>query len=58
MQTIVLAFIGAFAAVMCIAEIQAGSKVLKYLAAFVVGLVASVVLWAVFTWVAGHFPHP
>jgi F0F1-type ATP synthase assembly protein I len=49
----VAAFVGAFAALVALAEIQAASKPVRYFAAFVVGLVAAVLLGLLVGWIAG-----
>lgn len=52
----VSAFCGAFAAMVALAEIQSSSKVIRYLAAFVVGLVLAVLFGLLVGWLAHVFP--
>ncbi len=56
MNITVQAFVGAFAAIAVLAEIQASNKVIRYLAAFVVGLLAAVLLGLLVGWIGAHFP--
>jgi hypothetical protein len=53
----IAAFIGCFAAMVVLAEITAANKLIRYLAALVVGVLATVALaWAV-QWIAAAFSH-
>lgn len=40
-QPAIAAFVGCFSALLVLAEIQAGNKLLRYLAAFVVGILVT-----------------
>jgi hypothetical protein len=46
------AFVGAFAALVALAEIQSTNKAIRYLGAFVVGAILAVVLGWLLRWVA------
>jgi hypothetical protein len=51
------AFVGCFAALLVMGEIQAGSKLIKYLAAFACGLAVTVLLSWLCAWVVSLFGH-
>ena len=55
-QSAVAAFVGAFAALFVLAEVQMPSKWLRYLVAFVAGILAAVLLAMLVGWVAHTFP--
>jgi len=54
-QTAVACFVGAFSAIVTIAEVQVSNKILKYLAAFLIGFIATVLLAFLLVWVSGLF---
>lgn len=51
----IAAFVGCFAALLVLAEVQVSNRILKYLAAFVVGVVVDVVLSGFLSWVVAQF---
>lgn len=51
----VAAFVGAFAALFVLAEVQMPSKWLRYLIAFVAGLLATVLLAMLVGWIVNTF---
>lgn len=53
--TALASFIGAFAALLVLAEIHADNKLVRYFAALIVGVVVTVVLALVVRWAAGIF---
>jgi hypothetical protein len=53
--TAVACFVGAFSALLAMAEVQTSNKWFRYLAAFLVGFVVTVLLALFLTWVAGLF---
>ena len=55
MISVVSAFAGCFAALLVLAEVQAQSKVVRYLAAFVVGILVAVLLGLLVQWIASTF---
>ena len=57
METLVAAFVGAFAAVLALTEVQLGNKWLKYALAFIVGLPVAVLLSYFVHWIASLFAH-
>ena len=56
-ETTVAAFVGAFAVMLALTEIQLGNKWVKYLVAFVVGLPVAVLLSYFVHWIASLFAH-
>lgn len=54
-QNAVVAFVGAFSALLVLAEVQMPSKWLRYLVAFVVGIVVAILLSMLVHYVAGLF---
>jgi hypothetical protein len=56
-QNAVAAFVGCFSAFVALAEIPATNKAIRYLAAFVLGIVVTFVLAWLCGWVAGVFAH-
>jgi hypothetical protein len=51
----IAAFVGAFSALAVLAEITASNKIIRYLAAFVCGILVTVLLAWFLGWVAGVF---
>ena len=57
-QNAIAAFVGCFSALVVLAECgPIGNKVIRYLVAFVAGVVVAFVLAAFLGWVAGVFAH-
>jgi hypothetical protein len=54
-QSAVAAFVGAFAALVALAEIQSANKLLRYVGAFLVGVLLTVVLSWLLSWASGVF---
>lgn len=58
MGTVVAAFLGCFAAMLALAETGGiPNKVVRYLAAFVVGVIAAILLAMLLGWIATAFSH-
>jgi ABC-type uncharacterized transport system permease subunit len=55
---VIQAFLGAFAAMVALAEVRHENKLLRYLFALIVGLVVAVVLSIVAGWIGRVFPNP
>jgi hypothetical protein len=55
LQFAVGAFVGAFSALLALAEVQNSNKLVRYFFALVVGLIVTVVLSLVVAWVLGLF---
>ena len=54
-QTAVAAFVGAFGALVALAEITAQNKLVRYVGAFLVGVVLTVLLSWLLGWLASIF---
>lgn len=54
-QITLRAFVGCFAALVAMAEVTPKNKLVRYLAALLIGVVLAFVLGAVLDWVAGIF---
>lgn len=55
--TAVAAFVGCFSALLVLAELSAANKWVKYFAALVVGIIATILLGMLVQWVAHLFGH-
>ncbi len=56
-DTAVAAFIGAYSALVVMAEITIANKLVKYLVAALAGLILTVLVALVLGWITGHIPH-
>jgi uncharacterized membrane protein len=54
---VLAAFVGAFAALVALAEVQASNKIVRYFAALLVGAVGAFLLSLILNWAAGVLSH-